>query len=131
MIAFDDSTFDKIQREIKLMEKLNHPNIINLIDSKEENNVISLLLEYAEGNLFDMISKKFNKKEYFEEKDILKIFYGIVKAVYYLHSQNPPIIHRDIKIENILVKNNQYVLCDFGSKYDNLINKVVQQEYII
>ncbi|XP_055849819.1 cyclin-G-associated kinase [Episyrphus balteatus] len=47
---------------------------------------------------------------------VLRVFYQATKAVGHLHAQNPPITHRDIKIENFLLGNdNQLKLCDFGS----------------
>ncbi|XP_052836090.1 cyclin-G-associated kinase isoform X2 [Drosophila gunungcola] len=47
---------------------------------------------------------------------VLRIFYQMARAVACLHSQSPPIAHRDIKIENFLVGNDKQIkLCDFGS----------------
>jgi AP2-associated kinase len=41
--------------------------------------------------------------------------------VAYLHYCDPPILHRDIKVENILLSNNDYKLCDFGSATTNIL----------
>ena len=49
------------------------------------------------------------------EDEILGIFSDICQAIIHLHSCSPPVIHRDIKIENILVSENIFKLCDFGS----------------
>lgn len=49
------------------------------------------------------------------EKQILYIISEVAKGINHMHSQNPPISHRDIKIENILMFVNNYKLCDFGS----------------
>ncbi|KAJ8965281.1 hypothetical protein NQ314_004244, partial [Rhamnusium bicolor] len=46
---------------------------------------------------------------------ITRIFYQTCKAVSHLHSQDPPIIHRDLKIENLLISGDSIKLCDFGS----------------
>nr|XP_036673887.1 cyclin-G-associated kinase-like isoform X1 [Drosophila suzukii] len=47
---------------------------------------------------------------------VLRIFYHMSRAVACLHSQSPPIAHRDIKIENFLIGNDKQIkLCDFGS----------------
>jgi AP2-associated kinase len=43
------------------------------------------------------------------------------KAVAFLHYSNPPILHRDIKVENILLSGNDYKLCDFGSATTNIL----------
>jgi AP2-associated kinase len=82
-------------------------------------------MELADKTLFEIINNKFSKKEYFNEMMVLEIFYDILKSIEYLHN-NKNILHRDIKIENILLLNNnnendnknkniKYVLCDFGS----------------
>lgn len=39
----------------------------------------------------------------------------IVKGIRHMHDQSPPISHRDIKVENILLKDKRFKLCDFGS----------------
>lgn len=37
------------------------------------------------------------------------------RALVHLHSQNPPVTHRDLKLENVLLKDNKFKICDFGS----------------
>jgi serine/threonine protein kinase len=50
------------------------------------------------------------------EPEILKIFSDVVEAVCWMHTRNPPLIHRDLKVENILLAGPEfYKLCDFGS----------------
>jgi len=52
----------------------------------------------------------------FTEKKICSIFKQVCLALQALHSQNPPIAHRDIKIENVLIgTDKKFKLCDFGS----------------
>lgn len=52
----------------------------------------------------------------FNRETIAKIFYQVCKAVAHMHSQVPPIIHRDLKIENLLISGESSIkLCDFGS----------------
>ena len=52
----------------------------------------------------------------FSQEEVLKIFCDICKAVSRLHHCQTPIIHRDLKVENILrAENGEFVLCDFGS----------------
>jgi serine/threonine protein kinase len=50
------------------------------------------------------------------ESEIVNLFSQIVQGVAHLHSQSPPIIHRDLKVENILQADSGiFKLCDFGS----------------
>lgn len=53
---------------------------------------------------------------------ILRIFYQAAKAVAHMHAQSPPIVHRDIKIENYLLGDDKHLkLCDFGSATTEVI----------
>lgn len=57
------------------------------------------------------------------ENEILKIFCDVCEAVSRLHMCNTPIIHRDLKIENILItEEGNFVLCDFGSATSRVLN---------
>lgn len=52
----------------------------------------------------------------FDPEVVCRIFYQTCKAVSHMHSQNPKIIHRDLKIENLLISSDGNIkLCDFGS----------------
>ena len=52
----------------------------------------------------------------FKFDQVLQVFYQICNAVQFLHAQDPPIIHRDLKLENYLISTDyQIKLCDFGS----------------
>ena len=82
-----------IKREIKLHKKLDHENIIKLIDFFKLKDNIYLLMEYAEkGNLFHFIRQ--NRK--FDEVRALKYFSQTCKGIKYLHANN--ICHRDLKV---------------------------------
>jgi serine/threonine protein kinase len=55
-------------------------------------------------------------KERLKEEEILRIFSDVTEAIAYLHQLNPLIIHRDIKVENVLIQaDGRCKLCDFGS----------------
>ena len=100
-------------REVEIMYKLNHPNIVKLYGHFEDNDFCYFIMQYIpKRSVFDLITKK-------EQKPTLKLVASIIKdilsAVYYLHNMKPTIIHRDIKPENILLdENSKAYLTDFG-----------------
>ena len=101
-------------REIKIHQKLDHENIIKLLDFSLNESKLTLLIEYAEGgDLYSLLPSI----KIMSEKKVLRLFKEIVSALCYLHSKG--IVHRDIKPENILLTANQKPkLADFGTSGD-------------
>jgi serine/threonine protein kinase len=88
---------DLLKREIYIMIKVNHPNILKLFEVYEDEEHFFLVLELVEGSeLFDKIVDLGN----YSEKDAANIVRQIVSAVEYLHQNG--IVHRDLKPENLL-----------------------------
>ena len=104
-----------IRLEIEHWKRINnHPNIVRLIDYEISKTTALILMELCtEGTLLDHINNRVDK--IINEKHALYIIKEIASGLYHMHTQNPPIAHRDIKIENILKVGNNYKLCDFGS----------------
>ena len=81
------------------MRKLNHPNIIKLIEVYESFNNIHLVLEHLNGGeLFERIKQRGQ----YGEQDAAIIMRCILRALVAMHSKN--IVHRDLKPENMLFK---------------------------
>lgn len=115
----DETEINRIRREIKIMSKLNHPNIINVLEVFENKERIILVLDCGtEGELYDYI----NKRGKLTEKDARRIFRQIVAAVNYCHQNG--VVHRDLKLENIVLDENGNVkIADFGlSNFYSLTN---------
>lgn len=106
----DEKVKTQVQREIDIHLQLKHPNIIRLIETFEDECNIYLVMEYAEqGDLFDKLSHE----KIFSEKQSAKYMLDICKGLDYCHDLN--IIHRDIKLENILIGNDGHLkIADFG-----------------
>ena len=102
---------DQLKNEFDILQKVSHPNIIQLIGYFEDARNIYFLLELADD---DHLYAKLNKVEKFDEPLAAKYMFDMFQAVNYLHKQNPPIIHRDIKPENILSVGGSLKLADFG-----------------
>eukprot|EP01091_Cochliopodium_minus_P017778 TRINITY_DN7037_c0_g3_i1.p1 TRINITY_DN7037_c0_g3~~TRINITY_DN7037_c0_g3_i1.p1 ORF type:complete len:512 (-),score=119.45 TRINITY_DN7037_c0_g3_i1:124-1626(-) len=103
---------ENMKREILILRKLQHPNIVSVIDIIDNNKNLYIVLELAKGGeLFDRIMEK----EKFSEEEARQMFKQLLDAVSYLHSKN--IVHRDLKPENILLdnkKDNTIKITDFG-----------------
>eukprot|EP01026_Neomeris_dumetosa_P038708 TRINITY_DN3157_c0_g1_i1.p3 TRINITY_DN3157_c0_g1~~TRINITY_DN3157_c0_g1_i1.p3 ORF type:complete len:498 (+),score=58.07 TRINITY_DN3157_c0_g1_i1:120-1496(+) len=90
-------------REIRVLKKLQHPNIMSFYDSwfDERNNVLNFITElFPSGNLL-----QYRKQHKTITPLVLKKWaWQILQGLVYLHGHNPPIIHRDLKPDNIFVQ---------------------------
>ncbi|EEY62010.1 serine/threonine protein kinase [Phytophthora infestans T30-4] len=95
----------RIIQEVQLLQKLEHKNIINFYGSwfsKEKNQVVFITEIMTSGTL-----KSYIKRVQFIKWKIIKRWcIQILEGLHYLHSQNPPVIHRDLKCDNIFVNGN-------------------------
>lgn len=98
--------------EYKILRKLNHPNIVKPLDYVPNEKII--ILQYIKGkDLIDLITECGNKNEKLDEEDIHRYFVQIISALEHCH--NNGYVHRDIKLENIMINNNNNaILVDFG-----------------
>lgn len=91
------------------MKKMEHPNIVRLLDVYQTSNNLYLVTEYCEeGDLRTHIKK--NRK--LAEKDALLFLKDIVSGFAYLTKQG--VIHRDLKPANILLSKGRCKISDFG-----------------
>jgi serine/threonine protein kinase/pSer/pThr/pTyr-binding forkhead associated (FHA) protein len=102
----------QLAREIDILKRVQHANIVNVCDVFESNRYIYLVLELARGGeLFDRLYES----GALEESRARDIFAQLLSAINYLHRQN--IVHRDLKPENILFVNDHsdaVKVTDFG-----------------
>ncbi|CAD8137015.1 unnamed protein product [Paramecium octaurelia] len=109
--AFNNPTdAQRTYREVSLLKKLNHPNIVSLIDTypAENQNDLYMVFEYIETDLHVAIRAKLLQPPHRRY-----ITYQIFKALKYIHSSG--MIHRDLKPANILLNSEcQIKLADFG-----------------
>ena len=101
---------DKVLYEINLMKKLNHQNITKILETFEDDQFYFIIMEYINGgNLFSYVKKR----RKLSEKVAKFLFRQIILGIKHIHSNL--IVHRDIKLENILIDmNNNIKICDFG-----------------
>ncbi|KAJ1672944.1 Calmodulin-dependent protein kinase cmk2, partial [Spiromyces aspiralis] len=102
-----------VLKEIAVVERLDHPNIVRLLDWFESSTKYYLVFEVCTGG--ELFQKIFERGR-FSEKDALPIMRVCFEALAYLHANN--IVHRDIKPENLLFKTpdegSPLMLTDFG-----------------
>ena len=89
--------------EINILKMLNHPNIVKFIDLKRTNNHYYIMMEYCNGGELHKVLEKYIKKngKPFPEEIVQRLMRQIIDAFKYIHSKD--IMHRDIKLENILL----------------------------
>ena len=104
------SNMKKVLYETNLMKNLNHPNITKILEVFNDEDYMLIIMEYINGgNLFSFVKKR----RKLSEKIAKFLFRQIILGIKYIHSQN--IVHRDIKLENIIIDfNNTVKICDFG-----------------
>ncbi|XP_047308747.1 probable LRR receptor-like serine/threonine-protein kinase At1g06840 [Impatiens glandulifera] len=101
--------------EIELLSRLHHRNLVSLVGYCNEEDEQMLVYEFMpNGSLHDLLSAKYRQPLSFKSR--LYIALGAAKGILYLHTEAyPPIIHRDIKPNNILLDSNMSPkVSDFG-----------------
>jgi len=99
--------------EGKKVRRLDHKNIVKVIDILEENGEYFIVMEYIEGRTLSEIIRK--ETGPIRRERAISLFRQILEGVAYIHSQPKPLIHRDLKPLNILVTSDDTVkITDFG-----------------
>ena len=128
---------EKFRREIEIMKKMDHPNIIKIYEVFESERSLYIIMEECKGGeIFDRIIEHIQNKQMYSEKDAANIFQQVMSCIQYCHNQN--ICHRDLKPENLLYlnpgseKDNRIKVIDFGLSQacDRLKTKVGTAYYV-
>ncbi|KAJ7762320.1 hypothetical protein DFH07DRAFT_1059540 [Mycena maculata] len=117
----NDAMLTEVKKEVDIMRLLKgHPNIVHLIDAawhRMPNGMyeVFILMEFCPGGgIIDMMNRRL--RERLTEAEILQIFVDVCEGVAYMHNSRPALLHRDLKVENILQSSaTSFKLCDFGS----------------
>lgn len=108
----DEKLCKQFEREARLLNHLHHPAMPKVSDHFMEGGSQFLVMQFIGGkDLGELLSKRQN----FSPEFILKWANQLLDALEYLHTQTPPVLHRDIKPPNLkLTANGQIILLDFG-----------------
>ena len=120
----DKEALANMRTEVETMKKLKgHRHIVTYMDShasqlKGGGYEVFLLMEYCSGGgLIDFMNTRLQHR--LTEPEILHIFSDVAEGVATMHYLKPPLLHRDLKVENVLITSvgtsRIYKLCDFGS----------------
>lgn len=120
----DKETLRGMRTEVETMKRLKgHKTIVTYIDSHASElegggYEVFLLMEYCNGGgLIDFMNTRLQHR--LTEPEILNIFSDVAEGVACMHYLKPPLLHRDLKVENVLITVNgsrrKFKLCDFGS----------------
>lgn len=101
---------DQFAAEVTIHSQLHHPSILKVLAVFEDAAAVYLVTELAEGSLAHALASR----GCFNEEETLLIARDLLSALVYLHDKSPPILHRDLKVENILLLHGRAVLADFG-----------------
>jgi len=117
----DDFSRKKLLREIYILKKIKHINVIRLLEVFENSKQVLMVMEYAGGgDLLHFVKEK----KFLTERQAKPIFRQIIYGLAHIHSRN--VLHRDIKLDNILLDQDGGVkICDFG------VSKVIDKHKVI
>jgi Protein kinase domain len=106
------------EREATVLAALNHPSLPRYIEHFEENGALYLVMEKVEG---ESLAARRRRRALLDPEQVLRFLRDAAESLRYLHSQAPPIVHRDIKPGNVILRpDGSHCLVDFGSVRDRL-----------
>jgi eukaryotic-like serine/threonine-protein kinase len=100
---------DRFKREIRVAARLQHPNILSVLDSGEADGQLWFAMPYVEG---ESVWDRLKREQQLPPAEALRITIACASALAYAHEQG--VVHRDIKPENILLSGEQVLVADFG-----------------
>lgn len=117
-------TIEQFYQEASVLARLDHPNLPKVSDYFSVDRREYLVMDFVKGrDLHDILIETRQQKKYLSEAQVLAWTTQLLDALEYLHSQEPPVLHRDIKPHNIkITPEGRLKLVDFG------LVKVLQQD---
>lgn len=99
--------------ETDILKRLNHPHLPSIIDVIDRDDTFLIVMDYIEGKSLDHWLKKYGAQP---QEKVVEWAKQICDVLGYLHSRKPPIIYRDLKPANVMLKpDGQIMIIDFGT----------------
>ncbi|MEW6283386.1 MAG: serine/threonine-protein kinase, partial [Candidatus Eremiobacterota bacterium] len=127
MLEEDDGDLDYVRKQLdnesRVLQQLKHPTIPGIVDYFTDELATYVVMEFVEGTSLDHMLQQHQAAHGapLPPEVVLEYALKICDTLIYLHAQDPPVIHRDIKPQNILVKESgEIALVDFGLARSNV-----------
>lgn len=113
IVKDDYKDFDVDKKEIEMMKKLDDPHLPSIVDVIEGGNTLLIVMDYIEGRSLDALLAENGAQP---QDTVIAWACQLCDALSYLHSQEPPIIYRDMKPANVILQpDGNLKLIDFGA----------------
>jgi serine/threonine-protein kinase len=99
----------RFQREIEILSRLEHPNIVPVLDSRQAGSRLYYVMPFVSG---DSVRARLERQGPFPMGDVVGVAVDVARAIDYAHEHG--VLHRDIKPENVLLDGRRALVCDFG-----------------
>ncbi|XAR72660.1 Non-specific serine/threonine protein kinase [Bertholletia excelsa] len=104
-----ESSLDDLFSEVETLSGLKHENVVQLFGYCYGKGMNAIVYNFLNGSLKQRLGRM-------KWRERMRVAIGVAKALEYLHSRSPPVIHRDVKSSNILLSDNCHPqLSDFGA----------------
>ena len=108
----EEMPLGEFAKEFELLSKLSHPNVVRTIGAAEtDDGGLVILQEYVSGGT---LKEYVTGKAPCDARLAVTFLVGVARAMAYLHSRTPKVLHRDLKADNVLVDGEVAKVCDFG-----------------
>jgi serine/threonine protein kinase len=129
--SFKPTDFDAARvsflNEARTMARFSHSSIVGVLDTFEENNTAYMVMEFVEG---ESLGDRLIRSKSLEPAEVERIGIAVSEGLAIVHSAN--LLHRDIKPDNILLRNDgRVILIDFGSARDFSLGQQVQHTRLV